>query len=447
MTDKKALFRQKAEQLAQVEAQILAGADYSAVNPLRVNRTASRPTQALVWLGVAAAGGALFALWGDGGVRSLVFGLVGLAGLFKAYLAWSSFRANRAEEAAENQITGQVTQWETQRAALRDELNRMRRDDASLQGVYWWDKDKNPAVAGKLLPGKVPGYDRWRYDLLNPAYLNPEKGGVFLEDMRRFPVLVPGGDVRALLASQSAPQAVVYRDPALLDGEDEVYRIMKLYAYTDEPIQEIEARTTRTRVDKEAQWNAYQQKLDQMEIGLNAVGSRQLMTNMEMYLTGQKDVQEFARDQVRRGILESAAQSKIQAQDDWEERTTYRKVFQNLHRLTFVCCADVYLSCREGSAGRVAAIAVPRAEQSILRLTVRTPGGDVLGGMLEDYGGSDGVENGGTIGKLSIEMAADWLLNGEARGVLQLKPRDVLAPRPAGLDDYEWAYLIWKDRP
>ena len=90
---------------------------------------------------------------------------------------------------------------------------------------------------------------------------------------------------------------------------------------------------------------------------------------------------------------------------------------------------------------------MPRAEQSALNLIVRTTKDTEFGGRLEPYGSSDAVEDGGIVGKMSIQMAADQLLHGETREqLLRLRKRDVLAPRPAGLDDYEWAYLIWRDQ-
>ena len=385
-------------------------------------------------------------LLAGGGAALAVVLLVCLAGLYKAYLAFNNYRADRREQRAADRAAGRVGGLAEQREQLLRELGRLRAADPAPAGRYWWEQGKDPAVAGRLLPGRVPKYDQWTYELLDPMYFSRDGAGARLEDMRSAPVSVRGDDLRALAAGRGAAAAVLYRDDALLQ-QGAAFRVMKLFAYAAEPLEEIRSTTTRTRVDKDAQWEACQRKLDALEIGMNAAGRSALMTNQEMYLYGHKDIQEYAGDSLRRGVLEADAHRRIYGQDDYTERTTYRKGFHGLVRFTFICCADVYFSLAEGTRGRVAAIAVPREPQNEVRVTVRTPGDrPALGGALVAHGGHDAMEQGETVGRVSIQMAVDFLMGGEMRQTLGLRPRDVLAPRPAGLDDYEWAYLVWHDR-
>ena len=440
------LLRQKAEQLAQIESRIDRGSAQAAQAPAPARRGAARPTALLVWLGVAAAGALASAALDGSGMPALAGGLVCLVGLYKAYLAFNNYRADRREQRAADRAAGRVGGLAQQREQLLRELGRLRAADPAPAGRYWWEQGKDPAVAGRLLPGRVPKYDQWTYELLDPMYFSRDGAGVRLEDMRSAPVSVRGDDLRALAAGRGAAAAVLYRDDALLK-QGAAFRVMKLFAYAAEPLEEIRSTTTRTRVDKDAQWDACQRKLDALEIGMNAAGRSALMTNQEMYLYGHKDIQEYAGDSLRRGVLEADAHRRIYGQDDYTERTTYRKGFHGLVRFTFICCADVYFSLAEGTRGRVAAIAVPREPQNEVRVTVRTPKDrPALGGALVAHGGHDALEQGETVGRVSIQMAVDFLMGGEMRQTLGLRPRDVLAPRPAGLDDYEWAYLVWHDR-
>lgn len=439
-------FRKKAERLAKLEGSILAAADYSMENPANYGRKEATPKQLYVWLTAAAAAGILWKLLGNGGVLSIVFGGGCLLALYKAYMEWNNYKANHSEDREGRRITDRVTALETERKQLISDLNRMRAENPVLKGTYWWDMNKNPAVDGQRLPGKVPKADEWQYGVFNPVYLSGGKGGVYLEDMCDTEVLVDGDEVRELLKRGNDRQIAVYRDERLLSSEEKAYKVLKLYAYDRREIEEISATTTRTKIDKEAQLASYRGKLDAMEIGINALKGRNLMTNEEMYLYGKADLQRYASDGLRRAVLESQKESRIAAQGDYEEHTVYKKGFNNLSRLIFVCCADIYASIKPETNGEIAAITVPRAEQSILQMTVRSIDGKPFAGRLESYAGEDSLEEVGKVGRLSVEMAIDQLMNPKMREWLHLKKRDVLAEKPDGLDEYEWPYLIWSDQ-
>lgn len=438
-------LRSLAEELAKVEGNIYYLKDFSDRNPLKNEGEGAKKqppkNETTKWIIISV-------------VLLILFFPAAIFTLYAAYNA--NKRYKKALEAwmddgkVKDNLTTMVGSQEEKRKELLSRIGELCRKDPALNGNYWWKFGKDPAVHGlameALLPGKEAKSSEWKFAMLNQMWFQEAGDVIYLYDMTEYAVLIEGKDARAMLEPGNG--AVIYQNKDLLTEKAPGYALWHLYAYTEQPIEEISKSTTRTAVDKEAERAAHQQKLDLMEIGLNAIGSKDLMTNKEMQMTGRMSLQDYVQEDLVRGMYEADFESKLSARGDYDEHTTYSKGFRGLSHLSFYDCADILISVEEGTMGQCAAIVVPRENQKITQLFVRSNKKDhPFTGRVESYDGNPGLTLSDGVGSPSIKMAVEQLFTPSNIEFLHLKNRDVLEEKPEGLDEWEFVYLMWMDNP
>lgn len=448
-------FRKLAEELAKVESDILKLGKFSKRNPANVQKSVpssvEKPKTVAVFLVIAVV--AFFAqkmLMEKNMNYALVADSILLASLVKAYMEWRNYRTDVRElkrnTATANEGTGMVTLLENRREELIQKLNQMCAANLALKKNYWWTAGKNPAFEAALLPGVVPDYNQWAFGQLNPAWFTKKNGGIWLEDMNTYGITFDREETLKVIKSKD--NVALYQNPALLSASAKEFLVTYFYAIGLEEVKEVTASTRRTYIDKDAERAAYQRKMDGTEIVLNAFSRNAMMTDAEAQATGRISMQEYIDGQLVRGMYEADFESGLSARGDYEESTTYSKGFYGLYHLTLFKCAEILLSLEKRTNGHAATILVPRTEEKSVSLMVRAKHNDnPFCGYLEPYGGRKAIEVGGVQGVPSIQIALDHLMNPTDASNLHLLQRDVLADRPEGLDDIEYAYLIWKDNP
>lgn len=441
-------FRKLAEQLAALEAQMLTGraASIRQWNPQWETQGQKQArTTLVICLVVAAAAALLLHVLGDGGVKTMVCGVILLAALLKAYLEWGVYKKQNARLEQARKGFRAATDLEDRREELIKQLDAMRRSDPTLDKTYWWDAGISPnGFSVSELPGTALAPD-WAYIVAQQVTLTEREDGLYCEDFVEHGVGVLASEAEELVRSGNA--AVIYRNEEVLSAPHEMFLCKYLYALDNQPIEEISASTTHTRVDKEAEMRAYQDKLDAREALFNAAAGDGLLTNREAALYGKRSVSGFRQEELYRGFAEREQQSRIDAMPDYEEHTQYRKVFRNLYINEFVTCAIIFLSLEEHTAGKTALILLPQTEIPSLTVTMRADSAEhPTSGYLEHYMGEDALVMGRRSIRPSIRMAADQLFGGEWGKAIGLDKIDIMAEKPAGLSDAEWCYLIWKDQ-
>lgn len=109
-------------------------------------------------------------------------------------------------------------------------------------------------------------------------------------------------------------------------------------------------------------------------------------------------------------MFEADFEQKLAARGDYEEHSTYSKSFRGLSSIVLYNCADVLISLDPATDGQCAAVLVPREEQHIMRLTVRSVEKDnPFVGRLESYGDLPEFEVLDAGGVPSIKMAVDLI--------------------------------------
>lgn len=291
-------------------------------------------------------------------------------GLYKAYKENKLYKAELdrlvQEPTVEEEGTALVTALENRREELLNAMRKICEENPSLDGNYWWKANKNPAFEGQMLPGKLPNEPDWHFLLLNQPWFTESPNGFFLENMQTYNVGISYRDSIAMINPDL--YAIIYKNNVLLTDKAPGFVLAHLYAFSVEQIEEVTRSTQRTAVDKKAEMDAYRKKLDNMEIALNGLSRRTLMTNEEMQLTGRSSMEEYIQDELVRGMYEADYESKINAWGDYEERTTYSKGFHGLYRVILYNCADVLVSQEEKTMGHCAAILVPRQEQKMIQI-------------------------------------------------------------------------------
>jgi hypothetical protein len=446
--DRKRL-RELMEELAKVEGNIFYLRAYSPNNPLNTlgkqnNLEAQPPKNRTI-------------PWIVGTVATLL--LFPPAALYTGYRAYQANKAYKArleewnsDQNVKNNLVEMVTMQEKRREELLVELRKLCTENPSLDGDYWWkDQKLNPAVAGdmvqKLLPGSTPSDAEWQFGLLNQLWTVEDGAYLFLMDMWKYMVNIYAED--ALEMVNPTNSKILYKNDDLLSAESEAFQLAHLYAYNVEQIQEVVKSTIRTAVDKDAERAAYQRKLDIQESILNGSCTGNFMSDEEMQATGRIGMSEYVDRSLVRGMYEADFEAKLFEKGDYEENSTYSRRFRGLSRITLYNCADVLVSLEPKTNGQCAAILVPRTEQKIMCLLVRSVQEDnPFVGRLETYGEIPEFEQLDSGEAPSIQMAVDKLLsNPDMIKLLHLKNRDVLEEKPENMDEYEYAYLIWKDNP
>ena len=442
-------FRERMEELAKVEGTLFLLRAYSPDNPMNAaddqNKSGAQPpkNRTMPWI--------------IGTIATLV--LFAPAAIYTGYKAYQSNKSYKTrlekwndDQLARNKLVGMVTSHEKRREELLGELRELCADDPSLDGNYWWKGENlNPAETGdvvqSLLPGTTPSDDDWGFVLLNQLWTEQDGPYLFLMNMREYGVCIYTRD--ALEMATPAKSKVIYKDDELFNDKAAGFQLTHLYAYNVEQIQEVVKSTVRTAVDKEAEREAYQRKLDIRESILNGIGTKNYMSDFEMRVTDRIDTVEYAHRSLVRGMYEAEFEAQLAKKGAYEEHSTYSKRFRGLSRITLYNCADVLISIDPKTNGRCAAILVPRTEQKIMRLLVRSVQNDnPLVGRMESYGDIPEFELLDSGEAPSIQMAVDKLLSDpDMIKLLHLKKRDVLEEKPENMNQYEFAYIIWKDNP
>lgn len=441
-------LRDMMEELAKVEGNIFFLRAYSPNNPLNIAGDQTRPgtnppkNRMMVWI-----------VWTV--VMLLLFPPAALFTGYKAYQANKAYKAKledwNGEQNVHNNLVSMVTTEEKRREELLGKLRELCADDPSLDGDYWWKDTKvNPVlgdVVQALLQGVTASDGEWQFGLFHQFWTVEDGGYLFLQDMWNYGVNIYAKD--ALEMAEPARSKVLYKNDDLFNARAEGFQLAHLYAYRVEQIQEVVKSTVRMAVDKEAERAAYQRKLNIQESIINGIGTKTFMTDLEMQATGRIDMDEYVHGSLVRGMYEADFEEKLARKGDYEERSTYSKRFRGLSRITLYNCADVLISLESKTNGHCAAILVPRTEQKIINLLVRSVQKDnPFVGRMERYGDIPEFEELDTEEAPSIQMAVDKLLsNPDMIKLLHLKNRDVLAEKPENMDEYEYAYLIWKDNP
>lgn len=438
-------FRRLAKELASVELQILEGHTYvSERQNVRWENIGKQHSQTVigVCLGVAVVAAVLLNLIGDGGVTTIILGVVLLGALLKAYLEWGVYKKQREKQRETSRVSDTVDDFANRRRTLIAQLNEIRRKMPENSRRYWWDMNISPAGfdCAKLPGAAVEG---WQFTAAFQVTVNERSDGLYCEDFYDYAVSVSAKEVEQAL--QTGSVTAIYRDGEILSHPQEMFACVHLYAMHSTPIEEITSNTTSHRVDKEGEMQAYREKLDEREVLLNAAVGDGMLTNREAALYGKRSVSQFGREEFYRGMAEMDRQEKIDAMPDYEENTTYRKTFRNLYVNEFLSCAMVFLSMEENTLGKVALIVLPRQEVSSITLTMRLDKpGNAVSGYLETYMGEEPLVVGKHTLCPSIRMAAEQLFGGGFREQLQLKELDILEEKPSGLTDVEWCYLVWQ---
>lgn len=445
--DKKKL-RELMEELAKVEGNIFFLRAYSPNNPLNALENKSEPGAKPPKNGMIP--------WIAGTVATLLF--FPPAALYTGYRAYQANKAYKAkledwngDQNVQNNLVEMVTMQEKRREELLRELRKFCADNPSLDGDYWWkDKKLNPVLGDAvqtLLSGTTLSDDEWQFGVLHQLWTVEDGTHLYLMDMWNYGVNIYAGD--ALEMANPANSKILYKNDHLLNAKTEGFQLAHLYAYKVEPIQEVVKSTVREAVDKEAERAAYQRRLDIQESILNGIGTGNFMSDAEMQATGRIGMGEYVDRSLVRGMYEADFEAKLAEKGEYEERSTYSKRFRGLSRILLYNCADVLASIEPKTNGHCAAILVPRTEQKIMSLFVRSVKEDnPFVGRLERYGDMPEFELLDTGDAPSIQMAVDKLLsNPDIIRQLHLKNRDVLEEKPENMDEYEYAYLIWKDNP
>lgn len=437
-------FRRLAKELAAVELQILEGHTYvSERQNVRWENMGKQHSQTVigVCLGVAVAAVVLLNLIGDGGVTTIVLGVVLLGALLKAYLEWGVYKKQKEKQREVGQVSDTVSDLADRRRSLIGQLNEIRQKMPEKSRRYWWDMNISPkGFNSAKLPGTT--VEGWQFTAAFQVTVNERADGLYCEDFYDYAVSVSAEEVEQAMRNGGV---AIYRDEEVLSRPHDMFACIHLYAVRSTPIEEITSSTTYTSVDKEAEMEAYREKLDAGEVLMNAAVGDGLLTNREAALYGKRSVSQFGQEEFYRGMAELDRQEKIDAMLDYEENTTYRKTFRNLYKNEFLSCAMVFLSMEENTLGKTALIVLPRQEVSSVTLTVRLDKPkQALSGYLERYMGNEALVMGGHTIRPSIKMAAEQLFGGEFREQLHLKELDILAEKPSGLTDAEWCYLVWQ---
>lgn len=442
-------LRELMEELAKVEGNIFFLRTYSVNNPLNTleerNNPGAQPPKNKTTSWIIGTGAAL-----------LLFPPAALYTGYRAYHANKAYNERleewKGEQNARNNLVEMVSMQEKRREELLGELRQLCTDNPALDGDYWWkDKKMNPAVAGNvvqtLLPGSTPSDAEWQFGLFHHLWTVEDGADLFLMDMKQYAVNIYAEDALEML--NPANSKVLYKNDDLFSTKPEGFKLTHLYAYDVQPVQEVTKSTVRTAVDKNAERAAYQRKLDIQESILNGIGSRNFMSDEEMQMTGRMGMGEYVDRSLVRGMYEADFEAKLSKKGDYEEHSTYSKGFHGLSQITLSNCADVLISLEPKTNGQCAAIMVPRTEQKIMRLLVRSNQKDnPFVGRLEPYGEIPEFEMFDTGDAPSIQMAVDKLLsNPDMIQMLHLKPRDILEKKPENMDEYEYTYLIWNDNP
>lgn len=450
MGSNRELLRELSEEVAKLEQHIYELRFYSERNPKGLSAQKKSPPKngARKWLILVAVIAVLFFYTFDFDIRllpvviisTLTFGLIPLILAFRANKAYRKKRSEwDAEQAAEQEAVQRLMKAEELREQCVKKLREMCEADPSLDGDYWWKADWDPVLAETQLPGFVPDLNEWKLAWMNHPFLERKEKLVHLADMEQTPVTIREAGVDEILDGG----AVLYRRDDILEDRDQDFLISHLYAYAVEPIQEVRKNTTWEKVDREAEMDAYRQGQDELESWLNLMGGEGFIDNDTRLLMGNMSANDYLRESMFRDLREMDYEDKLNARPDYEENTRYTKGFYGLSRIRLYNCADILLSTSEAHPGECAAIVLPRENQRILQMIVRSGDkNDPFVGRLEYYRDEPGYRQTNALGKPSVRMAAEILFDPDVMENLDLAPRDVLAERPEGLSPLEFAYLM-----
>lgn len=434
------VFRNKAEELARLEASLVGrgedekgGITYqekAQMNMIRLYVHGALAVLALVGLN-------FLHKW----LMILCIALLVYA-LGEVYVFWKQSVLYKAMNVSKTAREDSVDSGKAKREALIGELNRLRSEHKELQGNYWWDAGVDPLLP-IICTGDAMFPIDWDYSLLFPIRFQEIQGkGVRCNDFTKDGFFVSTKEILAM--ANSGKTMEIYRDDALLNSGADTWLGAILYALKDGPVTEVQAVTTTRHVNKAAEMAAYRSKLDAYERAENSLLGNFMLTNEEAFITGKLDANSYAGSSLFREALEERRAGQLD-REDGATSTQYKEVYRNLFHGKYLPCAWVFMTA-EGEA-RVASIQVLSGKQDVIEMTWRFTSDKDQGGFLESYAEYEALE----IGKEKVAPGLGHVVNsllakGEKRTSLHIRKRDVLAPKPAGISEWDWCYLVWKDR-
>ena len=242
MGDTREDFRQKAEELAQREAQMLEYASYAdhSENPAAGSGQTANATPIFIWLALAVVGFIGCGLAGDK-IPEFVPFIVAAVCVYKAYMSFQSYRLDRETDKSANQGKARLEPLRKKREKLLQELNQMRQADSRLQGEYWWDTGVSPlqflCYSGESLLG-------WDFKLMPQVNFREKNGRVYCDDYTENGYTMTPEQAHSF--AQNKNLCELYQDDEVLSSGCAIYEIRQLNASKNEPIEEVATQTTRT---------------------------------------------------------------------------------------------------------------------------------------------------------------------------------------------------------
>ena len=432
-------FRQKAEALARIEQEIYEYMKRAGQEATNAYASGKKPSaaEAVIPAAVAAVAAVVTKLTWSKGLIAVGAFLVCLFMLGKTYTNWQNYKMRKAAYEESCAQSGKAVELDRKRNAMIGELNALR--DPSDGRRYWWDAGISPAVLPDM-PGEwLQDASEWTLGLYNEIQLEVREGGIYLHDFTEEPVFYTADRVEALRTGRTAE---LYRDKSAYGTDATAYVCKHLYACQMEPLEEIESSTTVYRVDKKQAMDAYRGRLDDYEKQSNSMLNGNYLTNKDLYNCGKISASHDLELDVYRTLAEQDYESEI---PDTVSHTSYAKTFNNFFSMDFLTCAYIFIAADGRHAGQTALILMPQEQEESIGFTVRLKSLKEFSGYLDSYVGFEPLSIGGVRIRPSLALFAEALFRGSYRDILRLKPRDVLAPKPANLTDEEWSYLIRSD--
>lgn len=372
----------------------------------------------------------------------LLFALLYLLG--KTYSEWKNYTGKKDAGKEGRSVADQLETAQEERDYLIRELNALR--DSRSGKRYFWDIGLDPTRIPAMPGDMLQPADEWTIGVFNELQIENNKNGLYLHDFLREPLLCSARDIRPYLQQDSAE---LYRDDAVIASNPTVYAIKHVYAFTMDPIEEIQGYTEVQTGGKARARQQFNDQADEREKWWNEMmGGKGPITNEDAYYMGEMSDSEYWNEDTYRKLREREA---VDSTPDTTEIPHYNKGFYGLWSMEFLSCALVLVAADGPYAGKAAWILRPNRPQKSLWFTVRMDqdaSGNLtngIAGYLESYLAEDPLQWGNIELMPSLALFAEDLFNEDNRRQLGLHSRDVLADKPKGLTNEEWVYLIRTD--
>lgn len=430
---------EKARNLAEIEKKIYQMSGNPSINRQQKTESSTNSLFSIIVPAVIAAAAFVASQYvNSDGFERIGCWIVVILALGKTYMNWKqqSFIKNNEEnsKAAGNVLAGLMQQ----RSDLISELNKMKSSDDKKK--YWWETGVMPSERSKWTP-KLD-LSEWKFGVFDEIKIVPKKDGLYCEDFVNEMTICSRKQAEKLCKSSDFCE--IYRDNNAWSSKNNQFVSRYLYAYSMDQLEEITSHTTRVRIDKEGEMKKYQNKLDEWERISNWEELGTFDTNRELYDYDKISRKTYQNRSYDRNWMEYWKQDEINKMPDYEENTVYRQKFDNFYDMVFLPCAMILWEVKGDSVGRIASVFISRKIQNSIEFTMRAEVRECPScGYLESYLESEPLIIGGTRIKPDIKMVADYLF--EKQTDYKFCKRDILEPKPNGLTDEEWCYLIWMD--